>query len=121
MITVSYDAENGIISLTAIGMLTTDDVNKAGGETVTFMNKARAQFGRGLFLINGNEAPVQPRDVIQATEKLGSFLTGASDKLAVVVSSNLAKMQAKRIFTSPHEGVFLSLEEARAWLLADGF
>ena len=116
MIAVDYDRRTGIVTSTAGGVLTVDDIQQAALEIRRLMRQAQQDFGRGLYLVDARATVVQTREVMEEVERQGSYLTRADDRMAIVVPSALAVLQSRRAFNAANEGVFQSMDEAVAWL-----
>jgi len=122
VIELSYDEQTGLIISVSFGLLTVEEIRRSHKEIRSIMGRARAKFGRANYMVDARNSPIQPRDVMAEAERLGSFLEHPSDRMAIVVSSALAKMQSRRALDAqtayPQNGeVFLSEDEARTWLL----
>jgi len=71
-------------------------------------------------LVESLDFPVQANDVADLLPNImrgGMALT--SGRSAVIVGSQLSKLQAERTLTHPRVRVFLTRAEAEAWLAAD--
>jgi len=118
MFSVNYDDNSGIISCTSGGFLTVAEVHECANAVHESMGRSRREFGRVAMLVISNNTAVQSADVMEAT-KANFRRFGPGDRLAAVVSSQLAKMQAGRTFDAERFRTFASEGEARAWLIAE--
>lgn len=117
MYRVEYDPHANILHISVSGFWKLEDVPpfaKLVGAKARQANAMRSDFN---VLVESLDFPVQANDV---ADLLTSVLTGGAKLtagwFAVVVGSQLNKLQAERTLVHPHLRVFLSLEEARAWL-----
>lgn len=119
MFSVDYDHESGLITCTCAGFLTIADVQSYEKELREAMPRSRQRFGHLRILVISIDSCVQSAEVMEAVARGRIPMTAPDDRMAVVVSSNLAKFQAARFFTSDKEKAFTSKAEAVAWLMAD--
>jgi hypothetical protein len=70
-------------------------------------------------LIDSRDFPVQANDVADLLPKIAEGgLALTSGRAASVVGSHLNKLQAERTQTHPRLKIFLTMEDAEAWLAA---
>ena len=75
--------------------------------------------GFALVLVDGRQGAVQSPQVMAKVADIQSILIrDRRDRAAYVVPNNLAKLQAARLSTTRQLGIFTTVDEARAWLLA---
>jgi len=118
MFSVHYDDTSGIIRCTSGGFLTVAEVHEYASAVHESMGRSWREFGRVAMLVISNDATVQSAEVMDATNaNLRRF--GPADRLAIVVSSQLVKMQAGRTLDGERFRTFASEEEALAWLIAE--
>lgn len=67
-------------------------------------------------LVDLREAPVQSPEVAAELHRAMCRIYRPPERAAIVVASSLVKMQMARGFDPRTHSVFLSLEEAEAWL-----
>ncbi|MDF2386457.1 hypothetical protein JMG10_33640 [Nostoc ellipsosporum NOK] len=68
-------------------------------------------------LIDSRDFPVQANDVADLLPSIAEAgLTLTSGRAASVVGSHLNKLQAERTQTHPRMRIFMTMEEAEAWL-----
>lgn len=80
---------------------------------------ARAHGGDVRVLIDNRNAAVQTFEII---EEVGNMIVNSyvsADKMAIVVSSQLLKRQMERLPSVAITRVFVSLNDARGWLMSD--
>lgn len=119
MLTLEYDAELKIIRGVSTGFLTVENVQEYAQKLALFASQARNSDGIVRLCMDSRETLVQSQEVIAAFACLPSIISGPDDRIAVVVGSNLVKLQMKRNFISERERAFTSVETAVAWLISD--
>ncbi|WP_143011840.1 STAS/SEC14 domain-containing protein [Sphingomonas sp. YR710] len=119
MLTLEYDAELKIIKGVSAGFLTVEDVEDYAQKLARLTCQARESDGVVRLCLDSRESLIQSQEVMAAFACLPSMISSPSDRVAVVVSSSLAKLQMKRNFNSQHERTFTSVETAVAWLRSD--
>lgn len=117
MITARYDEESDLVRVRSEGFLTTADVQRYGMELRDAIQRARYRTGCGKVLVATSDV-VQSADVMEAFVKLQPLIDPNSDRLAVMVSSSLSKMQVRRSLVSANQQAFLSESAAMTWLFA---
>lgn len=120
MITVSYDDGDGVIRTVTYGPTSRADIEEYLHLVLEAMERARAEWGRVLHLVDASRLDVQ------SDENLSS-LAGASvemqhgdeDKTAVVMTSTRAVDQMERMPSQLGTGIFGDFKSAKAWLFSD--
>ena len=106
-----------MLRLTVAGFWTPDDVSAFARAVGAASQQARAIRDDFDVIVDSLKFPVQANDV---ADLLTNVLTGGapstSGRFAVVVGSQLNRLQAERTLVHPRLRVFLSLREARDWL-----
>lgn len=117
MYRVEYDPHANLLSMRVGGFWTLADVPvlaAAVGAKVREIRATRADFD---VIVDSREFPVQGGDV---ADLLPSIMRGGmaqtTGRAAVVVGSQLNKLQAERTLAHPRLKVFRSMDEAEAWL-----
>ena len=117
MFRVDYDADRNILDIHVSGFWRPGDVPafaKAVGAKAT---EARAIRGDFDAIIESLDFPVQANEV---ADLLTSVMTGGTSlttgHVAVVVGSQLNKIQAERTLAHPRLRVFLAVDAAERWL-----
>lgn len=119
MYLVEYDRARGIVRCTSSGFFTVEDVLAQRKATHIETERCRRDFGYVKILSASLDSQVQSAAVMEEAA-LGRWRrVDPRDRLALVVSSQLFKMQISRTFQSDAEKAFLSEAEALAWLMAD--
>lgn len=114
---VSYSPATGIVHCCIKGLLTApilDEYERLLGKAATL---ARRHTPNVLFLFDSSEASPQPPEIVERLRVFGQAVRKPEDRLAVVVTSMLVKMQADRTMKAfAHEQVFKTVAQAEAWL-----
>jgi hypothetical protein len=117
--TVDYDEATGLISCSCGGFLTVADVRAYQAASLAAIERARAAFGHVKMVIASPDAMVQSAEVMKEVGQSMWPMTDPRDRMAVIVASSLAKIQASRTFTDDRIQAFLSESAALTWLMAD--
>jgi L-2-hydroxyglutarate oxidase LhgO len=115
----SYDPANGIITITPEVFSTGDSVARDTPKVIEIVMRAKREFGRVRVLILAQEQQAMPADGVAVSSDISqssNLLTGPNDRLAMVHSSALARMQSKRVLKSMNSAWFDSVEAAKTWL-----
>jgi hypothetical protein len=112
-----YDPSHNRINVLMRGMWTVDTVRDFAAAAGVFAQEVRATRADYDVLIDTRDFPVQPNDVADLLPRITEAgLTLTTGRAASVVGSHLNKLQAERTQDHRRFRVFLSLEEAEAWL-----
>lgn len=117
MFDVQYDSVLDTIILSVRGHLAPDQVGALSAAVDAATLEASARSGMFDVIVESLEFPVQAHEVAELLTHvmtLGMARTGG--RAAVVVGSHLNRLQAERTLVHPRLRVFLSLDEAQAWL-----
>ncbi len=79
----------------------------------------RARFGRARVLIDLLKAPIQSQETAARINAGTAKIYRAGDKVALLCTGGLLKLQAKRTTSFAETQIFSSIDEAKNWLLAD--
>src|SRR4029077_20228696 len=90
-----YDESTGIIHCSGGGFWSVEAVQQTGESIQEAMRRSRREFGTLALLVVTNEAQVQTPEVMEATKRRMQAW-GPDDRIAIVMSSALVKLQAKR-------------------------
>lgn len=100
------------------GLLTVDDVEQFNASFAQCVAVAAKRFDRLRLLVDARKMPVQLPEVMEYFTKPEKLLRAPEDRYALIVGSNLAKLQARRVLGSDSRlGAFLTEEDAENWLL----
>lgn len=118
MLLVDYRTDERVVVTEARGRLEVAQVAAWAKDLRHAYAEARAQGSVVRHLVIASEAAIQSQDVMDALIAARVPMTGAGDRMAVVVGSALAMLQAKRNLPDSCERAFTSEPDARAWLSA---
>ena len=116
--TVEYDPKDGVIRSRNRDFLTIADVHRFYADLAVVIARSRADWGDLRHIIDIVGQPIASAEVMAEFAKMPRYTAGETDRLAIVVESSLAKMQANRGLFSDKEKAFISAEAAMTWLLA---
>ena len=114
MYTIATDAVRNLVRVDLSGLLTVDEVATHIAELrgVMLQDRIRADYG---IIIDLSACSVQTQDMVAAMAKHMATLPKAGS-IAVVCTTVLARMQARRLFKQDHARVVTTSEEALAWV-----
>jgi hypothetical protein len=114
---LDYDARRNLILIDLRDFWTVETVHEfaaAAGAKAQEVLAIRKDYD---VLIDSRDFPVQANDVADLLPSIAQAgLTLTSGRAASVVGSHLNKLQAERTQTHPRMRIFMSFEEAEAWL-----
>lgn len=117
MYTISFDDDSRTLLIVTEGCWSIATTAKFSAEVLAKGAAIRLRHGPFQSLVDARAATVQPQEVVAALEVLvPRALRISASPIAVVVSSQLLKMQNERYLKSDNTRVFLSMDEAKAWL-----
>lgn len=117
MFQVEYDPRTNVFGITVKGFWKLEDVPALAAAVGAQIREASHDFD---VLVESLDFPVQGNDVADLmTNIMRGGMAQTSGRAAIVVGSQLNKLQAERTLAHPRLRVFLSMAEARAWLAAD--
>lgn len=117
MFRIEHDARDHIVRISVKGFWRPEDVPAFAKAVGTAALQARAAAPDFCVLIESLEFPVQSNEVADLMTSImlgGTALT--TGYVAIVVASQLNKLQAERTLAHPRVQIFLSLEEGNRWL-----
>ena len=117
---IAFDTETRTLHLRLEGFWSMATLANFAAELLETSAAARRRHDSFAILSDSSRFPVQSPDVAHGFEQL--MARGAATHkgpTAILVASVLNKMQVQRSMKGPRLGVFLSVEEARAWLAAE--
>lgn len=117
MFHVDYDRRANRLTISVAGFWKPDDVPAFAKAVGSKVQDARATATDFDVLVESFAFPVQAMDVADLLANImrgGMVLT--TGRAAVVVGSQLNRAQAERTLVHPRLRVFLTLEDAQAWL-----
>ncbi len=112
---LQFDEASGVSSVRIQGFWNLDDVRDYINRVRQVVAVSRRRFGRAKMVVEMHDASVQSQEVMTAAAEL-NHLFGPSDKLAMVMSGSLVKMQILRVST--HQGIrfFSDRGTALTWI-----
>jgi len=116
MFTFTFDSHAGILRLRCAGKWTLPDVERYGPEAGRQFTQARLTARRLRLLIDVTEQEILSQDVVEPLARAGMQHGRADDRVALVVTSTLMKLQMKRMIGDAPTPIYLSESEALAWL-----
>lgn len=119
MFEVEYDEHANCLEIIVNGFWNRETVLAFADAFTMRARSARAVRTDFDVLVESLQFPVQANDVADLlTEVMRAGMTQTTGRAAVVVGSQLNKLQAMRTLTHPRVRVFLDLHDARNWLTA---
>ncbi|RYY24395.1 MAG: hypothetical protein EOP62_16930 [Sphingomonadales bacterium] len=116
-----YDAHANRITVYVGGFWTVSTVREFAAAAGAFAQETRAIRDDYDVLIDSREFPVQSNEVAELLPRISEAgLALTSGRVASVAASHLNKMQAERTHAHSRFAVFLTVDEAEAWLADKG-
>jgi hypothetical protein len=115
---ISFDEREGFIRVVGQGLWTPDYIDGHFDELRRLITIVRAREGRVLVLVDLTRAPVQSVPTADRIKANTDAIYRADDRIAAVVSSNLAKVQLRDSIDQSYHQMFVSLHAAITWLTA---
>lgn len=116
MLAASFDEEMGLIRTIATGFQTDTDIENHLAQMASLVRRAKAYTGHALHLVDAVDAQVQPATGSGPIQREASRGRIKVDRVAIVTTSALAKMQTQRLYGDMPLRVFDCMQEAIAWL-----
>ncbi|MET0309208.1 MAG: hypothetical protein ABW023_10925 [Sphingomonas sp.] len=117
MYRVGYHPGANRFSISVRGFWTTEDIPPFAAAVGAAAQEARAIRDDFDVLVESLDFPVQANDVADLmTSVMRGGMALTSGRAAIVVASQLNKLQAERTLAHPRLKVFLSLDDAETWL-----
>lgn len=116
MFSFSFDSQAGILMVRPVGAWTLDEIGRYSDELAIHVPKARRAAGELRLLIDNRACQLATRELAEPLGRAGAQVAAVDDRIAIIVSTTLMKMQTKRLLGAAPHGVFLTEEEGRAWL-----
>lgn len=116
---MATDPITKVIQIECSGFWLRDEARLYVMQIADKVGAARAHGSDVRVLINNRDAAVQTPEVIA---EVGSMIVEAyksTDRMAIVVGSQLLKRQMERLPSVAVTRVFVSLNDAKSWLLSD--
>jgi hypothetical protein len=117
MFQIDHDSRSNLLKISVKGFWKPEDVPALAMAIGAKAREARAIRDDFNVIVESLEFPVQANDVADLLANImESGMTLTSGRTAVVVGSQLNKLQAERTLVHSRVRVFLSLEDAQQWL-----
>jgi hypothetical protein len=114
---LDYDPRRNRILVRLRDFWTVDTVREFAAASGAFAQQTRAIRDDYDVLIDSRDFPVQANEIADLLPNIAEAgLTLTSGRAAAVVGSQLNKLQAERTQTHPRMRIFMTMEEAEAWL-----
>jgi len=114
---IEADRERELLRMTLSGAFTTLDVARLDLERKAAIGALKGRFNHHRALIDVRGCDLSSPDVAQALQVAIGNPVFRARRCAMVVGSNLVKMQARRVVQRPDMLFCESLDEAERWLL----
>ncbi|WP_242123990.1 hypothetical protein [Sphingobium sp. Sx8-8] len=111
-----YDRQNGYVVVERTGLLSLQDARAFLDQSLQLVATMRRERGYARVLVLNRDNVVQSREVTDLFANTPSQIQGPDDRVALVANTALTKLQADRLARGGPERVFMSEEEAVAWL-----
>lgn len=119
MFKVDLDDEARLVRCVCDGFFSVAELRDHATRLREAVAQSRRKFGRARVLVLSPNAVVQTPEVVEATQREAWRATEPGDRMAIVLTSSLTKLQAARTFSSAQERMFSSEAEAVVWLKDD--
>ncbi|UZK67128.1 hypothetical protein [Sphingomonas sp. M1-B02] len=117
MFRIDYDPRANVLDIHVSGFWKPEDVADFARAIGAKAHEARAIRDDFDVMVESLDFPVQANDVADLlTNVMRGGTTLTSGNVAVVVGSQLNRLQAERTLAHPRLKVFLSIDDARHWL-----
>ena len=117
---IRFDPDRRLFRLTLSGFWTMATVIRFAAELLVRTTAARARHGRFAMFSDSSEFPVQSTQVAQHFERMmARGIATNVGPMAILVASQLNKLQAERVFGTDRVRVFTDRALAEAWLDAN--
>lgn len=118
---VSRDLQRGLIKTELNGFWAIGDAEAFGPCVIKTATEITARHGRLSLIVDASGAPVQTSEVIDQSMSWSHLLESPGNRIAVIVSSTLGKLQLARRIKDKTDNIrfFESTQEAELWLLSD--
>lgn len=116
--TIRQEAAGTITVTSAADLWSPEDIDRHFDRLATVIDEQRRAGQQVRVLVDLRAAPPQPTETLAriGTRTVTTYRPG--DRVAIVVTSSLAKMQMRDIMRSGDNALFLSADAARLWLHA---
>ena len=115
-----FDVEKRLLHSAMSGYWSMDDFHIFYKDYFTELKRLAQKYGRFRALTDLRDFPVQSMEVTEAFSRITpDTLALNTGPWAMVMGSNIGKMQVKRAVKGAKIGIFNNYEDAMAWLFAE--
>ena len=119
MFVIDHESADNLLTMTLSGFWTPSQAERFALDATQWLARLRTGGGKILTLCDASANQVPSVDVIARLNDVNAQLVqNAGDRMALIVGGSLAAMQARRMLLSDQSRLFVTVAEARAWLLA---
>jgi hypothetical protein len=118
IIRISFDPTAKIIRACASGCWSLDETKLYLAGLETFLRSSRGRLGKARVLLDRRDVSAQAPEVAAMLASANGRIFEREDKIAMVVSSSLAKVDLRQRMPHPGSKAFLSADAAETWLRA---
>ena len=108
---------DGVVRVVIRGFWSKTQAEQFCSELNAVLAEARRQAGEARILVDRRESPVQASDVVELLGANNARLE-PDDRVALVVDSQLAQMQLRRVLVHARTELFRDIRSAETWLRA---
>lgn len=115
----TFDDQEKILQVSVAGFLSNAEASAYFTDQESHSAEARRKYGRLALLVDRTRCAVLPQDISEEVRhRREAAIQTPADRIALVTSSSLVKMQILRTRQSEQIQVFDRVADAREWLLA---
>jgi hypothetical protein len=118
IIQIAFDPVAGLIRAYAGGCWSVDETERYLDALTAFVEATRLRFGKARVLLDRRDVTTQAPAVAELLAKANGAIFRADDKIALVVTSSVAKASLRQRMPHPGTKAFLSIDAAETWLRA---
>jgi hypothetical protein len=115
---IRLDEATQTLEIRCGGNWSMEDTLRYAQRTRVAVDATRARYGRVKVLIDAATGITQPPESIAHIQRMDTQIYRPADRIAIVVSSSLMKMQSKRVEMCATKEAFISRHAATTWLQA---
>lgn len=113
---IGFDPAANLIRAYAGGCWSVDETHRYIGALTRFVHGHRSRSGVARVLLDRRDILTQSPEVADLLARANGAIFRDSDKIALVVSSSIAKSSLRQRMPHPGSKAFLSIEAAEVWL-----
>jgi hypothetical protein len=115
---ISFDRSSGLVRAYAAGTWTIDETRHYLASLKAFVTDSRLSLGKARVLLDRREVSAQSPDVAALLAAANGEIFAADDRIAIVVTTSMAKLGLRQRLPHPGSKAFLSIDAAETWLQA---